>query len=203
MAKLKFQQLLNKYGIKLLAASDSSITPGVLLDRRRRGYTPVGHLKEFFGQAGDWEHKLASAEIIYGNVERSMSLTAKSSINEMGLTISGGLSKAKKIDFIISDVKASYLKNKSTLSIIDDLNKLRHDNRNRWKLLNNNWIAERMYYAKKFEVKIEAEGNVNIKAEIENKINLTGDAEIKWKNSKQFSISNNFEVPFGFVGFKI
>lgn len=87
--------------------------------------------------------------------------------------------------------------------LIPRLQELRRSNKDLWKLINNNTIADYTYYATEVTVDFEVEGAVDLKTEIENQIVVTGDASVEWKSKSKFVISNNDQIPFGFSGWTV
>ena len=58
-------------------------------------------------------------------------------------------------------------------------------------------------YAASPEAEFDAQGDIDLRAELEGKIDVSGDAEIMWTSKRTFKIANNADVPFGFAGMKI
>jgi hypothetical protein len=204
MANLPFPQFLQRYGITLLFSSDPSVIPGAIIEKRKQGYFCVGTLAQVFKDPPPtWNTILQPANLVYGTVQRSLSLTGKASLNEFGIGINGGLSKARSVDFFISGVKCRVFENQSKITLIPRLQELRKSNKALWKLVNNNRIADYTYYATEVTADFAVEGNADLRAEIENKITLGGGASVDWKSKSKFVISQNDAIPFGFSGWTI
>lgn len=204
MAGLPFPQFLKRYGITLLFASDPSVVPGAIIEKRKRGYFCAGKLEQIFKDPPPaWDTELQPANLVYGSVERSLSLSGKASMDEFGISVGGGLSKARSVNFLISGVKCRVFKHQSKILLIPRLQELRRSNKDLWKLINNNTIADYTYYATEVTVDFEVEGAVDLKTEIENQIVVTGDASVEWKSKSKFVISNNDQIPFGFSGWTV
>jgi hypothetical protein len=137
---------------------------------------------------------------VYGTVERSLSLAGKASIDEMGINIAGGLSKAKSVNFYISGVKCRTFLNQSKITLIPRLQELRKNNKALWKLVNNNIIADYTYYATEVTAEFDVEGGVNLQAEVKDQIRIDGKASVDWKSDRKFVVSGNDAIPFGFSG---
>lgn len=204
MANLPFPQFLNRYGITLLFASDPGVVPGAIIEKRKQGYFCAGWLNQVFDDPPEaWMTQLQPANLVYGTVQRSLSLSSKTSLNEFGISIGGGLSKARSVNFYISGVKCRTFVNQSKITLIPRLQQLRKTNKPLWKLVNNNRIADYTYYATEITVEFETEGNVNLQAEIEKKLTVSENAAVNWKSSSKFVISQNDDIPFGFSGWVV
>jgi hypothetical protein len=204
MASLPFPQFLQRYGITLLFAGKPSIIPGTLIERRQRGYFDVGSLGQVLeGPSSDWETYLQSANFVYGNIERSLSMAGKASLDELGISINGGLGQVRSVTFNITGVKCRTFLKQSKILLIPRLQELRRTNRPLWKLVNNNWIADNTYYATDVSVEFDVDGNIDLQAEIQAKLSLAPNASIDWKSKSKFVIANNDAVPFGFSGWRV
>ncbi|HQW87463.1 MAG TPA: hypothetical protein PLH93_09770 [Flavobacteriales bacterium] len=201
---LKFPQFLIRYNIRLLYNSMARIAPCCLLDKQRQGYVYKGHLSEVLpGNADKWKSRMEEASIVYGTVEREMSLAGKASINELGLNISGGLEKASSITYTLKDVRVKVPENVSPIGLTADINELRRTDKTKWRSVNGLWVAETTYHVASFDVKVNVEGNANLDVDLQETIEVGVGVEVKWKNKKEFTITKNEAVPFGFTGFRI
>lgn len=204
MANLPFPQFLNRYGITLLFASDPGVVPGAIIEKRKQGFFRAGMLSQLFKDPPEaWLTQLQPANLVYGTVQRSLSLSGKSSLNEFGINVGGGLSKARSVNFFISGVKCRTFVNQSKITLIPRLQELRKTNKALWKLVNNNRIADYTYYATEITVDFETDGAANLQADIESKLTISADASLNWKSSTRFVISNNDAIPFGFSGWMV
>jgi hypothetical protein len=205
MAQIAFPQFLRRYGIKMLITSTPDIIPGAIIERRKRGYFKYGHLREVLGgDEASWRVELKPANFIYGSVERSLSLSGKARLNEFGVVIGGGLSRAKKVRFDLQNVQARVFVKRSKLSLIPELFDLRERNRRLWKrALDNKWVADYTYYATEVRFSFETEGGVDLEADISDQLVVSANAVVEWKSKKSFVVTNTNEVPFGFSGWKL
>lgn len=204
MPGLPFPQFLKRYGITLLFSSDPGVKPGAIIEKRRQGYFSAGTLEQIFKDPPPaWDTALQPANLVYGSVDRSLSLNGKASLNELGISIDGGLSRARSVNFYISGVKCRVFVNQSKITLIPRLQELRRDNKPLWKLVNNNIIADYTYYATEVTAEFDVDGSVDLKAEIENRIRVGGNAAVSWQSKSKFVISNNEAVPFGFSGWMV
>ncbi|MFH1120429.1 MAG: hypothetical protein V1775_11450 [Bacteroidota bacterium] len=204
MSSLPFPQFLKRYGITLLFASDPGVVPGAIIEKRNRGYFCAGTLAQVFKDPPPaWDTALQPANLVYGTVERSLSLAGKASLDEMGISIGGGLTKARSVNFFISGVKCRVFLNQSKITLIPRLQQLRKSDKDLWKLLNNNQIADYTYYATEVTADFDVDGGIDLKAEIASQVKVTGNANIDWKSKSKFVISNNDAIPFGFSGWMV
>jgi len=206
VAPLPFPQFLNRYGIKLFVASTPDIVPGVIIERRNRGFFRCGHLETFLGGSHkSWDVKLQPANFVYGTVERKLSLTGRASLNEFGVMIGGGLARARSVRFDIQNVKARTLVGYDKLSLIPLLSKYRKQNRRQWnRLLNDKWVADYTYYATQVVFSFDTEINVNIRADTSGKISISSArGSFNWNSKGRLIVTNSDEMPFGFSGWKL
>jgi hypothetical protein len=204
MAALPFPQFLKRYGIMLLFAATPNVVPGAVMEKRRKGYFAIGSLKDVLGDtAATWTSKLQGANLVYGTVERQLNLKGKASLNEFGVEIGGGLQRAKSVTFSISGVRARIFVSQSKLTLVPKIHRLRKTDRRMWKQINNNWIADYTYYATEATLEFNVGSGVDLKGEIENRIKLSGNAGVKWKSNRSFTLTRNDAVPFGFSGWRV
>lgn len=204
MSSLPFPQFLNRYGIKLLFASTADIVPGTILDKKRRGYIPIGHVEHVLGGPSKiWSSKLQPANFVYGTIKRNLSLKGKVSLVQFGIAVSGGLKNARSVTFEISGVKARSFKTQSKITILPQIQKIRRKNRRLWRIINNNWFADYVYYASEAKVTFSVAGGADLKAGIEKRVKISAGANINWESNRSFTITNNVKVPFGFSGWRV
>jgi len=211
MAALKFPDFLKRFQLQLLGVATDDVLPGAVVDKARRGYMPLGHLSEILeGEAlAYWQTEQNPANIVYGSVEREVSLGGKASLSEMGILVSGGLTRASAATITITGILARTFLNgpghASMFSLSPRLFALKKADRARWKLVNNHWIVVETYYASEVTVDFTTSGNVDVKADIEaeGSVNLSGGATANWKGKRSFTVAQNDRVPFAFRGWQI
>ena len=204
MAPLLFPQFLNRYGIKLFFSSVADTKPGAIIKRQKRGFFVIGTLDDVLeGGSTRWASKLQDANFVYGRVDRTLSLKGKASLKEFGVDIEGGLNRASAVTYQITGVKARSFKTQSRIKILPELENLRLTDKTKWKLINNCWIAEYVYHASEFTVKFDAATGVKLKADVEQRIKISGEVELDWKTDRSFTITNNLDIPFGFSGWQV
>ena len=204
MAALLFPQFLKRYGIKLFFSSVADTKPGAIIKRQKRGFFVIGTLDDVLeGGSTRWASKLQDANFVYGRVDRTLSLKGKASLKKFGVDIEGGLNRASAVTYQITGVKARSFKTQSRIKILPELENLRLTDKTKWKLINNCWIAEYVYHASEFTVKFDAATGVKLKADVEQRIKISGEVELDWKTDRSFTIANNLDIPFGFSGWQV
>ena len=211
MPALEFPQFLKRYALQLLAVSNSDLAPGEVVDKGRKGFLPQGHLQEILGERspGFWDTEMNLANLVYGSVERTISLDGTASLNEMGVQIGGGLKSARSITFNITGVHARTFLNgpghASMFALTPVVHALRKGDREKWKMVNGKWIVTETYYATEATVSITTSGAVDVKAQVEEAggVHVGGSAAVQWTTKKSFTITQNDGVPFGFRGWKV
>lgn len=204
MSKLPFKQFLRRFGITLFFDADDSIVPGTVIEKVKKGYHAKGHLKSLINLPDTrWEHELRNANMVYGTVERTLSLSGKSKLNEFGVNISGGLGKATSVSFHITGVKARIFKDLDEFTLIPLTDRLRKNHPDKWALLNGHTVATKLYHATEVKYHFKCQGNVNLEAAISNKLHVAAGTKITWDTKKFFTITKNESVPFGFYGWKV
>ena len=204
MAALDFPQFLKRYNIKLLYVSDQQVVPMALVCKKRQGYDYQGHLRNYLaGPPTKWAYEPGPASIVYGTIEKETSAKGKASITEFGFQISGGLSRASSISYTLNDVRVMFPLNTDPLQLVGDINELRKSNKPAWRALNNLWVVQKTFYVSDLKVTMNVEGNANADVDFRNEVEIVGEGEVTWKNKKEFTVTNNIAVPFGFSGFKI
>jgi len=188
------------------AALRNRIVPGAIIERRKRGFFRYGHLRAVLGGSQkSWDVKLQPANFVYGTVERKLSLSGRASLNEFGVTIGGGLARARSVRFDIQNVKARSFVKRDKLSLIPLLFKYRKQDRKQWnQLLNDKWVADYTYYATQIILSFDTDINVNIRADTRGRISVASASGLfRWNSNGHLVITNTDEVPFGFSGWKL
>lgn len=203
MAKVTFKQFLGKYGIRMLFVSSENIYPGIALQPDKQGFFKYDDLYKAFGETEDqWTSGLQQANLITGTITRSLSLNGRSSLDEFGISIDGGLSRTSKVTFKISDIKAQTLTLRTRADIETAIDKMKKSDKSRYKRYAGKIALDQTFYASNFTAEFDVAANVDLRSEIENRIKLAAGAEIKWASKKSFQIASNAAVPFGFAGIK-
>jgi hypothetical protein len=198
MANIKFTQFLRQYGILLLPVQYEDFLPGIAAEKQNKGYTKYANLSDAFGQSPDaWKTKMEKANIVTGNVKRTLSLKGKASIEQFGVGIEGGLSKASSVEYTITGIKAMGLVSKTRADIEEAIAIMKKDQK-KYKRYQKKMAVDKIFFANAFNVKFETAGNVDLQAEIELNIKLAAGTSIEWTSKRAFTISNNDTVPFGF-----
>ncbi len=210
MPTLKFPQFLRRFNLTLLPVATDDIIPGAVL-AKRRGYIYHGHLSEILTAQPKkfWRVETNAANIVYGSIERSVSLKGKSSLDHMGVSIEGGLARARSMTFSISAVHARTFKNgpgyASMFALIPLLQALKKKNRAAWRLVNDKRIVLETYYATEASVSFETSGNVDLAANVDaaGGVSVHGGGRVRWTGKRSFKITKNQTVPFAFRGWRV
>jgi len=210
MPALKFPQFLRRFNLTLLPVATDDIVPGAVL-AKKRGYAYHGHLSEILtGQPKKfWKIETNAANIVYGSIERSFSLKGKSSVDQMGVKIEGGLGRARSMTFSIGAVHARTFKNgagyASMFALIPLLRALKKKKRAAWRLVNDKWIVLETYHATEAGVSFETSGNVDLEADVDaaGGVSVHGGDGVQWTGKRSFKITKNETVPFAFRGWRV
>ena len=135
----------------------------------------MGTLEQLLGGGSQkWATKLQPANIAKGVHEQSFSLAGRTSLDKFGMRVEGGLKQAKSVNFEISEIKARSFISQSKITIWPKILKIRDSNKQMWKMINNNWVLTLVYYASEMTVKFKVDTGVNLKANIENRVKISG-----------------------------
>ena len=117
--------------------------------------------------------------IVYGSIERSVSLKSKSGVDHMGVSIEGGLARARAMTFSISAVHARTFKNGPAYAS--------------------------MFAATEAGVSFETSGNVDLAADVDaaDGVSVHGGGGVQWTGKRSFKITKNEMVPFAFRGWRV
>ncbi|MDZ4784497.1 MAG: hypothetical protein SGJ02_00310 [bacterium] len=199
MPNVDFIQFLRQYGMRLLPVQLDDFVPGIAAEKVKKGYATYDTLSNAFQQpAIDWDTKVQEANIVTGNIVRTLSLKGKGSLHEFGVDIEGGLSRSSSVTFSITGVKAMGLKKKTRADIETAIETIKK-NKATYKKYKDKLAIDKTFYATIFTATFETQTGVNLRAEIEQNIRLSAGTTIDWKSNKSFNISNNDKVPFGFT----
>jgi hypothetical protein len=206
MATIRFQKFLNRYGIKALVVGTPDIVPGSIIERRNRGYFKFSHLEKVLGGSKQsWDVALQPANLVYGTVERTLSLSGRTSLNEFGVTIEGGLGRVNSVKFEIKEVKARSFVDRDKLTLVQEIFDYRKLDRRKWnRLLNDKWVADYTYYATRIVFYFDTATGVDIRADTKDKITVaSAGGSFKWGSKGRLVVTTTDEVPFGFSGWKL
>ena len=200
---ITFRQFLRKYGLTLLPVSIQTTIPGNILKKEKRGYYPYTHLSKLIRKSDDfWEVMWTGANITEEKISRTLSLEGKYSLKTLGVNINGGLKKAKSATYSITGVKAKQFVNLDVFEVEQMIDSLRNRHSS-WKRIRGNRMVELTFYASEFSIEFEVEGDVDLKAEVAQKIAHGPSSKIEWTTKTSLKIANNDSIPFGFKGFRI
>ena len=201
---IAFRQFLRKYGITLLPVSIQTTTPGDILKKKKRSYYPYTSLHKWSDlPVSKWKTGWTGAHITQEKISRTLSLQGKYSLKGMGVDIAGGLGKVKSATYTITGVKAKKLESLDTLQIEAILAGIKSQKKGTWRKLRGNHLVELTFYATDFTIDFEVEGDLNLKAEIGEKVTHAPNTSIKWTSRKSLKIAQNDAIPFGIKRFRI
>jgi len=211
MAGLKFPAFLRKYDLQLLAVAIEDIGPGTVLDKKKRGFLPQGHLRELLDDRPPrfWSVVLRRANLTEGTIERTVALTGKSSLSEMGVEVGGGLERASSVTFAITKVSARAFAQgagrASKLALLPLLAELRGAAPAGWKAIKGKWIVLETYHASEATLSFSAATSVDLAAEVDaaGGARVHGGGRLRWTSKRSFTIAQNNAVPFAFRGFRV
>ncbi|MBM3473115.1 MAG: hypothetical protein FJX75_07615 [Armatimonadetes bacterium] len=199
MASLPMQQVLRKYGLRLLPISDEGVVPGIVCARKR--LQPKASLEQILeGKTGVWPTRLVQG-LIVDNVVWEKSLSGKGSLNIPGIIdIGGGLSGAQKGTFSISKVTTRQLDSAALMeaSLRVRLNEWRAQpgHRPMWRQIDDELFVESIWFCEEYSLDLATGSGANLKAEVAGNITVGGDAEVKWTSTTTLKVKGNTKVPF-------
>lgn len=211
MAALKFPAFLRKHDLQLLAVAIEDIAPGTVLDRKKRGFLPQGHLRELLGDrpARFWSVVLRKANLSEGTIERTVALTGKSSLSEMGVEVGGGLERASSVTFAITKVSARAFTQgtgrASKLALLPLLAGLRQAEPAAWRAIKGKWVVLETYHASEATLSFSTKTDVDLEAQVDaaGGASVHGGGKLRWTSKRSFRIAQNNAVPFAFRGFRV
>jgi hypothetical protein len=107
------------------------------------------------------------------------------------------------VTFRISDIKAQTLIHRTRADIETAVAHLKKSDKTRYRRYANKFALNQTFYASSFEAEFDVTGNIDLRAEMEDKIKVGAGANLTWTSKKSFKIASNSAVPFGFAGIKI
>ncbi len=211
MAGLKFPAFLRRHDLQLLVVATDGIGPGTVLDKKKRGFLPQGHLSELLDDRPTrfWDVVLRRANLTEATIERTVALTGKSSLDEMGVEVGGGLERASAVTFAITRVSArTFVTGRgraSQLALLPLLDALRASRPASWKILRRKWVVLETYHASEATLNFSTSSNVDLEAQVaaHGGARVRGGGKVRWTSKRSFAIAQNNAVPFAFRGFRI
>jgi len=211
MAALKFPAFLRKHELQLLVVATEDIGPGTVLDKKKRGFLPQGHLREVLDDRAPrfWAVVLRRANLTQGTIERTVALTGKSSLDEMGVEVGGGLERASSVRFAITRVSARTFGQgtgrASKLALLPLLAERRGSEPAVWRSIKGKWVVLETYHASEATLTFTAATSVDLEADVNaaGGARLRGGGKLRWTSRRSFTIAQNNSVPFAFRGFRV
>lgn len=209
MANVPMMQFLGEYGLVQLGASSEMIVPGRVI--ARKAGRPIAYLKNVLeGTQDEWPTLLVNANLPY-QVVWDNDLTGRSSLRIPGiLTVAGGLAKAARGTFTISQVHSCVFDRKRM-----DLDEVRLQLRvDEWckdpkakplyRRIRGQMVVQSTWYASEFTLELEAPGGVDLSATVPvKKITVDGGGEVKWTSKTTLKVKGSDKVPFAIQGWVI
>jgi hypothetical protein len=210
MAGLQFPAFLRRHDLQLLAVATDGIGPGTVLHKKKRGFLPQGHLGELLDRPPRfWDVVLRRANLTEGTIERTVALTGKSSLHEMGIEVEGGLGRASSVAFAITRVSARTFGagrgRASELALLPLLATLRGARPQSWKILKGKWVVLETFHASEATLTFSAKSSVDLEADVARAggARVRGGGRVRWTSKRSFAIAQNNAVPFAFRGFRV
>ncbi len=210
MAALKFPAFLRKHDLQLLVVATEEIRPGTVLDRKKHGFLPQGHLQAVLDRPPRfWAVVLRRANLAEGTIERTISLSGKSSLDEMGVEIGGGLERASAVTFSIDKVSARTFAQgagrASKLALVPLVGALRKSDPATWKAIKGRWIVLETYHASEATLVFDVRGDADLVSDVQaaGGARVHGAGTLRWTSKRSFTIAQNNAVPFAFRGWTV
>lgn len=203
-----FEKLIEKKlpELNVLTVSGADIKPGSILESLEKDLV-IGYLPKYLDNSVIDKDLLEITEVQYNiQLEKLNGLTSADGAIDVMKTV--GLKfdskKSYKIDLEINDVTSFRFAN--DINKIDfeiAIEKFAKKNRKIYKKFKNHFLVTRVIYANEFKVIVEVEKNGKFEAESSlDEINFKGNANVE-KKENAILVSNNKEIPFGVVCYKI
>mgnify|MGYP001038045592 CR=1 FL=1 len=192
-----YVQYLKRNGIRSLPVATRRLHPASILCRRKKGFFEEGRLDDLLEKT-KWSASSDDASIVVGTFTRKLSLKGKVSAKNFGLNISGGLQHASSVTYEVEDVRVKEFNDPNILS------KKRQAIRNFLKTeegeeFKNCFLAQRLWYATRFEVHFEGMTKTDVKAVMKKYLeegSLTGEV----RSDGTVVVAPRVTVSFGFTG---
>jgi|GEM_PF-3086104 len=192
-----YMQYLKRNGIRSLPASTRRLHPASILCRRKKGFSEEGRLDDLLDKA-EWSASSDDASIVVGTFTRKLSLKGKASVRQLGLNISGGLQHASSVTYEVEDVRVKEFNDTNTLikkaQAIEKFLETQAGKR-----LKNCFLAQRLWYATKFEVHFERMTTAEVKDVLKKHLEK-GSLKGELSSKGTIIVATRATVPFGFTG---
>lgn len=210
--KTTFESLLEEIipEINFLTASGAGIKPGHMLESLEKDIV-VGYLPDFIKDLPSMKNKSfelieEAYDIKLEEVEGTVSHDAAIKVMDL-LGLKANHNLTYRLGFELSEitsVKFAYNLDKINFEIaLSELKKLNKDSRKIFKRLKGHILVLRVIYANKYEISVEVEKDGNYEADVNVKeVDVSANMNYE-KIENTIIVSNNKDVPFGVVGYKI
>jgi len=196
---INYVKFLRQYGINSLPAASSDLHPASVLCKRKKNYLQWARIDYLLDKSYEWPSRIVKAHIPSANIERRLTLHNRASVKEFGFNISGGLGRATSVIYQISEVMNEVFADPNVL--VDNMDAIHRlaEKQSRMKR-NNCFIAERLWYATRFDVQFEGLSHAQLEAVLE-KYPVQGGVKWELVSRGKLKVSADPEVPFGFSSF--
>jgi hypothetical protein len=208
MSEIHFTQFLKKYGLHELRPTTDPVCPGVVLGKRflRREVTHCGHLAEVFASMPKWfwDTDTDRANLVYGSVHRTIEVQENQPFHCLGLSTADPLPGGSEVKITISQVLGSGFRigpgRANKFSLLALLNNLRETQHQKWKQLEDHWVALEVFYCQEAVVEFDHAAD-------DYAWETTADPghsseSLEWVSPNR-AILRNQRQPFAFCGFKV
>lgn len=206
--KNAFESLLEKKlpELNILSVSGADIKPGSVLESLEKDIV-IGYLPKYLTNTTIDINKLEVEEVPYAiNLEKLSGISSENGalniMKTLGLTFNS--SKNYSIDLEIKGITSYRFANEiNKIDFEIALDEFAKQNKKIYKKFKNHFFVTRVVFADEFKITVHVEKNGEFKADLKlNEINFDGNATVK-KEENAILVSNNKEVPFAVVCFKI
>lgn len=203
-----FEKLLEKKipELNILTAVGADVRPGSVLESLEKDNI-IGYLPKYLGGSVIDKNSLEVNEVPYDiHLDKLSGIT--SADGALDIMKSVGLKfdskRSYKIDLEIKGISSlTFANDISKIDFEIAIHKFAKENKDVFKRFKNHFLVIRVLYANEFKISVETEKNGKFEAETSLKdIEFNGNANVK-KEGNAILVSNNKEIPFGVVCYKI
>ncbi len=200
---IAFNKFISRYypGLRILNIATEEYLPGAILQGRSLRY--MGHVRHLLkGAASQYEVKRSEANMVYGEVSGGQALKAGGGL--LGLvSLAAEYSKEVSAEYTITDIRGGILPDLPQIILQPKLQILRDQDKETWKMVNNQFVVTEVYFANSFNVRFRRNGRIVGQGELNTQVSVSASATYEWRDNNQLVITENANVPFGVRGFKL
>jgi len=208
----------------LLELATEDIVPGVILDVQRESgfgywlkeiFTVSLYEKKYIVRRSDgavWEYtglpkiefdsSLVPGNMVQEQIKHELSLDAKASLPQYGVTFSGDLKTAYSAVLKVGKIQARVFKNPAVLYKANQyLLALKKSDPEKWEWVNGDFLVSETYYTTELSWVFYGDGSVDAKADFEKAgFKTSGQITANWTSNNILSLSGEPSVPFAVRG---